>query len=270
MIESPNDTIKVELRESLLTVTLNRPTVLNVLNRDMTDALAVVAEQIISDSDVRVVLLRGAGNHFMAGGDLKWFQAMRDLAPNQTQFAREFEHLVPEAQKPIRLLRSIRQPVLASVRGSVAGYGFSLMNACDMVIAADDAVFTIAYSRIGTSPDGGSSWTLPRIVGYRRAFELMVLGDRFDAETALQFGLINRMVTVSNLEQETAALTKRFLNAPAFAIGNTKRLLAQSAHSNLEQQLSAESESFVQCTSHPDFEEGLTAFLEKRRARFNR
>ena len=270
MIEPPNDTIAVELKNNLLTVTLNRPTVLNALNQDMINALTDVTQQIITDSDVRVVLLQGAGDNFMAGGDLKSFHEMRKLAPDQATFAKKFEQLVPEAQKPIRTLRKLRQPVLASVRGSVAGYGLSLMNACDMVIAADDAVFTVAYSRIGASPDGGSSLTLPSIIGYRRAFELMALGDRFDGNTALQFGLINKLVSISSFEEATAALAQRLLDSPAFAIGNMKQLLGRSSQTELEKQLSAEEISFVQCASHPDFEEGLLAFFEKRTAHFNR
>ena len=270
MIESPNDTVRVELDNHLLTITLNRPDMLNALNRDMTEALGVVTEAIPQEPAVRVVLLQGAGDHFMAGGDLKEFQVMRGNAPDSKAFAKKFEEFVPEAQAPIRRLRGLRQPVLASVRGSAAGYGFSLMNACDMVIAADNAVFTIAYARIGISPDGGSSWTLPRIVGYRRAFELMALSDRFDAATAQQFGLVNRVVSLSDLDEETTSLADRLVAAPAVAIGNTKQLLARSPGRNLEQQLAAEGDSFVECAAHPDCEEGLTAFLAKRPAQFNR
>ena len=269
MIESPNDTVQVELNNHLLTITLNRPDMLNALNRDMTTALGTITESISKESDVRVVLLQGAGDHFMAGGDLKEFQVMRENAVDSKAFAKKFEKFVPEAQAPIRRLRSLRQPVLASVRGSAAGYGFSLMNACDMVIAADNAVFTIAYARIGISPDGGSSWTLPRIVGYRRAFELMALSDRFDAATALEFGLVNRVVALSDLDEETASLAGRLVAAPAVAIGNTKQLLARSPAHNLEEQLAAEGDSFVECAAQPDFEEGLNAFLEKRPAKFN-
>ena len=269
MIESPNDTVQVELNNHLLTITLNRPDMMNALNRDMTTALGEITESIPKESDVRVVLLQGAGDHFMAGGDLKEFQVMRENVSDSKAFAKQFEEFVPEAQAPIRRLRSLRQPVLASVRGSAAGYGFSLMNACDMVIAADNAVFTIAYSRIGISPDGGSSWTLPRIVGYRRAFELMALSDRFDAATALQFGLVNRVVALSDLDEETASLAGRLVAAPAVAIGNTKQLLARSPGHNLEEQLAAEGGSFVECAAQPDFEEGLNAFLEKRPAKFN-
>jgi len=269
MIESPNDTVRVELDNHLLTITLNRPDMLNALNREMTKALGVITEAIPQEPTVRVVLLQGAGDHFMAGGDLKEFQVMRENASDSKAFAKQFEEFVPEAQAPIRRLRSLRQPVLASVRGSAAGYGFSLMNACDMVIAADNAVFTIAYARIGISPDGGSSWTLPRIVGYRRAFELMALSDRFDADTALQFGLVNRVVDLSVLSEETASLADRLVAAPAVAIGNTKQLLAQSPGRNLEEQLAAEGDSFVECAAQPDFEEGLNAFLEKRSAKFN-
>ena len=194
----------------------------------MTDALCAITEQIPHNSDVRVILLQGAGDHFMAGSDLKSFQVMRNLTSDHARFVKNIKELVQQAQKPIRLLRDLRQPVLASVHGSVSGYGFSLMNACDMVIAADNTVFTSAYSQIGASPDGGSSWTLPRIVSYRRAFELMILGDRLDVTTALQFGLINKVVGTSRLKEETIALADRLVNAPALAIGNTKQLLSRA------------------------------------------
>ena len=270
MIESPNDTVLVNLDDHLLTITLNRPTALNALNYDMNYALNQITKSIIDHSEVRVIIIRGAGDHFMAGGDLKSFKAKSDAEPDRVAFSAQFQELVLEAQKPIRLLRRMRQPVLASVHGSAAGYGFSLMNACDMVIAADNAVFTIAYSRIGVSPDGGSTWTLPRIVGYRRAFELMALSDRFDAETALRFGLVNNVVDLSILDVETTKLARQLASGSAYAIGNTKELLSRSSRLDLEEQLSAETVSFVDCASQPDFEEGLTAFIEKRPAQFNR
>ena len=159
--------------------------------------------------------------------------------------------------------------MLASVQGSVAGYGFSLMNACDMVIAANNTFFTIAYPRIGASPDGGSTWTLPRVIGYRRTFELMALGDKFDAPTAHAFGIVNQLTELGQLEKQTTELAQRLVAAPALAISNTKKLLFDSPGNSLEQQLSREGECFVECSEHADFEEGINAFLDKRSPNFN-
>ena len=157
MIESPNETVRVESYENLLTITLTRPHALNSLNLDMTEALSTITAAIPQESNIRAVLLKGAGEHFMAGGDLKLFKKMHDNSPGRSSFAQLFKELMPKVQAPIRELRRLPQPVLASVQGSVAGYGFSLMNACDMVIAANNAIFTTAYARIGASPDGGST-----------------------------------------------------------------------------------------------------------------
>ncbi len=269
MIKSPNDTVIVDLKDNVLTITLNRPKVLNALNRDMAEALAAITQSINQKSNIRVVRIEGAGEHFMAGGDLKYFQTIKDNSSDRNAFANRFKDFIPDAQAPIQHLRNLSQPVVASVHGSVAGYGFSLMNACDMVVAANNTVFTIAYSLIGTSPDGGSSWTLPRIVGYRRAFELMALSDRFSAETALQYGLINEIAALDTVEKTVADLVKRLVSAPELAIAETKRLLARSPHQTLLEQLADEEVSFAQCAAHPDFEEGISAFLEKRSPRFN-
>ena len=131
-----------------------------------------------------------------------------------------------------------------------------------------DAFFTLAFCRIGTSPDGGSSYHLPRIVGLRRAMEIALLGDRFDAATAERLGVVNRVVPTADLESETAKLARRLAEGPGHALANTKRLLARSFDNGLAAQLQAEAESFADCAASGDFAEGVTAFLEKRAAKF--
>ena len=140
--------------------------------------------------------------------------------------------------------------------------------ACDLIIAAEDAFFTLAYCRIGTSPDGSASFHLPRAVGIKKAMEIALLGDRFDAPTAKNIGMINYVVPSGELEQETEKLAQRLASGPTHVYGNTKALLYRSLESEFESQLQAEAESFADCASREDFREGVTAFIEKRDAVF--
>ena len=142
------------------------------------------------------------------------------------------------------------------------------MLACDMVLAAEDAFFTLAYCHLGTAPDGGSTYALPRTVGLKRAFEIALLGDRFDARTALDAGLINRVVAQTDLQAETDKLAERLASGPATAYAQTKALLNASLHRSLEDQLQAEKQAFADCAVTEDFAEGVAAFSEKRPPRF--
>ena len=158
----------------------------------------------------------------------------------------------------------MRKPVIASIRGSAAGVGMSLVLASDLAIAAEDAVFVLAYCQIGTSPDGGSTYSLPRTVGLKRAFEFALLNDRLDANGARGAGLINRVVPGAALDQETEKLAARLARGPAHAYANTKELLNGSLVRNLNDQLDAEAVSFAECAATDDFAEGIAAFIEKR------
>lgn len=160
------------------------------------------------------------------------------------------------------------KPVIAAVQGAVAGFGLSLMLAADLALAADDAYFTLAYSNIALSPDGGATWSLPRHVGLKRAMEIALLGDRFDAGRALELGLINRVVPKESLEQETMALASRLATGAAGALSRTKALLNQSFDNTLDDQLLSEQRRFVECASEADFAEGVTAFFAKRKPVF--
>jgi 2-(1,2-epoxy-1,2-dihydrophenyl)acetyl-CoA isomerase len=180
--------------------------------------------------------------------------------------------LVPEMagalHAAIRALRDADKPVIASVHGAVAGAGMSLLAAADLAIAADGTKFSMAYSAIGTSPDGGSTWFLPRLVGARRAMELLVLSEPFDAATALSFGLINRVVSAAELEAATAQLARRLAAGPARAYAETKALVNRTFETPLAAQLDAEAAAFARCAATQDFTEGVTAFVEKRKAKF--
>jgi 2-(1,2-epoxy-1,2-dihydrophenyl)acetyl-CoA isomerase len=156
------------------------------------------------------------------------------------------------------------------VQGAVAGFGLSLMCACDLALAADDAYFTAAYRHIGLTPDGGLSFALPRLVGSKKAMEILLLGERFGADEALRLGLVNRVLPAADLERETAAFAAALAAGPVLATRNGKRLLRQSLSQPLSVQLDAEAASFSACAASGDFVEGVRAFLEKRPPRFDR
>jgi 2-(1,2-epoxy-1,2-dihydrophenyl)acetyl-CoA isomerase len=262
----PDPVVLVAREGAVTTITLNRPRALNSLNRDLTLALNESVTSAEQDASVRCLVLRG-GEHFMAGGDLKWFKALAEgKAPAENRA--QFEGFIHEAHAIILCLRRMPKPVIASVRGAVAGFGMSLMMATDLAIAADNAYFTLAYTLIGVSPDGGSTFALPRIVGQKKAMEIALLGERFDAAAAERLGLVNRVVPSERLEEETARLAARLAGGPTAVYARTKALLNGSLNASLESQLQREAAAFAQSASEPDFHEGLAAFIEKRKPRF--
>src|SRR4051812_31548679 len=246
----PEPAVLAAHEAGVATLTLNRPRALNALDRDLT--LALVERVLAAEHDpaVRCLVLRG-GEHFMAGGDLKWVSTLvegRSSAENRVQF----EALIHEGHNVILSLRRMPKPVIASVRGAAAGFGMSLMMACDLAIAADSAYFTLAYTSIGVSPDGGSTFALPRTVGRKKAMEIALLGERFDAATAERLGLVNRVVPAAALDEETSKLAARIASGPTAAYARTKVLLNASLEHSLETQLQREAEAFAQCASEPD------------------
>ena len=260
-----------EVDADVATLTLNRPESLNALNPAMVDALRAATCQVAEDVRVRAVIVRGAGDHFMAGGDLKWFRQQSVLSERVRR--ERFSTLLEGVHAAVLEIKRMDKPVIAAVQGAVAGFGMSLMLACDLVLAASNSYFTLAYSSIALSPDGGATWSLPRHVGLKRAMEIALLGERFDAPRALELGLVNRVVEGAQRDVETRKLAQRLAAGPALALARTKELLNASAGAfpdSLEAQLLAEQRAFVDCAAHPDFAEGLAAFFEKRRALYER
>lgn len=260
-------TVIYEVRDRVAHLTLNRPQSLNALNLAMIEDLRVATARAEVDAEVRAILITGAGEHFMAGGDLKWFREQLALPPQERQPL--FERTIGDVHQTTLQLRRCGKPVVAAVRGAVAGFGLSLMLAADLALAAEDAYFTLAYSNIALSPDGGATWSLPRTVGMKRAMEIALLGDRFDAAQALAWGLVNRVVPVAELPAQAEKLALRLAGGPAEALASTKRLLNDSLNASLAEQLHAEQRAFASCGVNADFGEGLAAFFEKRRPSFN-
>ena len=261
-----SDYVSTTIEGGVATVVLNRPQVLNALNPEMAKTLKTTTGTLAADANVRCVVIKGAGEHFMAGGDVRHFHALLRESPQTAvdTIAAEIE----DVHATITSIHSMPKPVIASIRGASAGFGMSLVAACDLAIAAEDAVFSLAYCRIGTSPDGGSTWTLPRMVGLKRAMELALLGDRITPQLARDYGLINWVVPGTELDERTAELAARLAAGPAAALSRTKALLLASSSTELEDQLAAEKRHFIAGVSGPEFAEGVSAFVGKRAARF--
>jgi len=261
-----NDTVRLQTADGIATLTLNRPEVLNAIDAEMKEALVDTLTRIEVDPAVRVLVLRGAGKHFMAGGDVKGFHAERDR--DAIWKRRRFLEGINAIHPILFAVRRMPKPVIASVQGYAAGFGLSLALMADLTIAADDAKFTLAYIRIGTSPDGGASYYLPRMVGLKKALEIGMLGDDIDAATAARHGMVNFVVPAAELGAETDRLARRLAAAPTRALGNLKRLLNASLDNQLEQQLQMEAEAFADNVTTEDFREGIAAFVEKRKPAF--
>jgi len=250
--------------DGVATITLNRPDAMNSLNDDLAQDLRAAVEAVSADEAARVCVLRGEGPAFMAGGDIRFFSEVLDKDDAPSNLASLFDNV----HDIIRLLRAMPKPVIAAVHGSAAGYGLSLMASCDMAVVSESTKFTLAYRHLGVSPDGGSTWFLPRIIGVRKTMELALLGDRFDSAAALEMGLVNRVVPDDDFDASVADLAAKIAAGPAQALGRTKALIYGSMENGMSDQLDAEQENFLACAGTDEFREGVTAFLAKRRPEF--
>lgn len=251
--------LRVTRDAGLVRLRLNRPEALNALDAEMAEAMLAACRDIAADPSVRAVLISGEGRAFAAGGDLS---QMRD-SPVEAA-----DRLITPLHEALRLLGQIDAPVLASLQGAVAGAGLSLAAAADLAIAAEGTKFNLAYANIGASCDVGASWSLPRLVGLRRALEIALMGEGFDARRALEIGLVNRVVAREALEAESEALARRLAEGPTLAFGRMRRLMRTSFDRSFSEQLDAEREAFLASAATADFQEGLASFFERRPARF--
>jgi 2-(1,2-epoxy-1,2-dihydrophenyl)acetyl-CoA isomerase len=243
---------------AVLTITLNRPDVLNALNKAMHDGI-YAGLQRAQDPSVRAVVITGAGRGFCVGQDLQEFSSGAGTVADNL---RENYH------RTVLAIRSLEKPVIAAVNGPAAGAGMSLAFACDVRIASDAASFVPAFVNIGLVPDSGGSWLVRRVLGTARAFEWLATGRRLPADEARQWGVVSEVVPAAELEQRTKEVADLFAAMPTRAVWETKRVLDAAETSTFEQQLELEATTQARLAQTSDFREGVAAFLEKREPEF--
>lgn len=258
---SPAAPILLKVDDAIATIRLNRPERGNALDLETLRALHTAADQLAQLSDVRAVLVRSDGPIFCAGGDLRWMAAQDDR--------RAAVHTLATALHGALLaLRALAAPIVTVVQGTTAGAGVSLAASADIALAAETATFTMAYTKVGLSPDGGSTWLLPRLLGQQRAAALMLLNSRVDATEAARIGLVARVVPDDQLDAEAARLAEALRNGSRAAGAAVKRLLAASSGSSLPEQLDLEATSIADLAVSPEGREGIDSFLDGRRPDF--
>jgi 2-(1,2-epoxy-1,2-dihydrophenyl)acetyl-CoA isomerase len=247
---------------AVATIRLNRPDRLNAIDAGAAHQLLEACRRADREDGIRCLVLAGEGRAFLAGGDVTGFHEAGDGVQDLVH------GLIGLLEESVQTLDGLRMPIVARVQGAVAGAGMSLMLAADVVVAADDTRLAFAYTAIGTTPDGGLSWSLPRAVGLRRATEIALLGEPIDAQEALRLGLVTKVVPRDELDAETAKVAGRLAAGPTQAFARTREMLRGSWRHTLPEQLALERESFVACAGTVDFREGVAAFVERRRADF--
>lgn len=253
--------IQYELINGVGKITLNRPNKYHSFVREMALQLQQVLENCKEDSSVRAILITATGKAFCAGQDLG--EATDPNGPDLTQIVKEHYNPI------IRKIRSIEKPIVAAVNGVAAGAGASIALACDIVVATESAAFIQAFSKIGLIPDSGGTFFLPRLVGIQKAAGLMMTAEPVTAKEAVDMGMIYKVFSNANFEIESWKLVSKLAAMPTKGLGLTKRLLNESYSNNLEQQLAMEVECQNIAGNTTDFKEGVQAFLEKRKPKFN-
>lgn len=259
------ETIQLEMRETATAIiTLNRPAALNALTVAMGHEFRSAMSEA-RESGARAIILTGAGRAFCAGGDLREMRVMAEKEGRPQAFFDEPLNLIHGC---IRLIRETPVPVIAAVNGMATGGGCNFALACDLVLAAESAHFNQAFVKVGLTPDCGGTFILPRLVGWKRATELLMTGDMFDARQAAAWGMINAVVADDELMPEALKLADRLSSAPTAALARIKALLDASAANDYNSQLDLEHKAQIQSGQTKDFMEGVAAFIEKRPPRF--
>ena len=243
-------------------ITFDRPEAGNAIDRDLAARLGDALRAAEEDPQVRCLVLRGSGKHFSVGGDVKYFAESLKLQGGARQ--KFYEDILTHTMPAFRRIATMPKPVIASVHGAVAGAGISLVGACDLAIASHDAFFSLAFTRIGGTPDSGASYVLAQLTSPKKASELVLLGDRFDAARALELELVNWVCAPDERVARTLQLARRLADGPTSAFGRSKALLRSARHQSLDTQLQAEASSFMAGSTGAEFEEGVRSFLEKR------
>jgi 2-(1,2-epoxy-1,2-dihydrophenyl)acetyl-CoA isomerase len=254
-------TVQLEVRDRVATLTLNRPDSYNALTLELARELLSAALRCEADPGIRAVVLTGSGKHFCFGGDLRAMREQGDGAPGY------LKELTTHLHAAISAFTHMRAPVVAAINGTAAGAGVGLACAADLALCGRGSRFSLAYTGVGLAPDGSVSFLLPRIVGRRRAMELLLLNRVLGADEALSWGLVNQVCDDSALSEQAQALATRLAGGPTESFGATKRLMDASSP-GLEAQMALEGRTIAAMSSHPHGREGIAAFIEKRQASY--
>src|SRR6058998_2278589 len=257
------ESLILDRRDGVATITLNRPDAFNALTLGLGRELFHAALEVDEDPSVRCVVVTGAGKAFCAGGDVK------DFADNLPRIGVLVKELTTYLHGAISRLCRSDKPVIMAVNGVAAGGGFSLALSGDLVVAAESAKFTMAYSRIAATPDGSSSYFLPRLVGVRRAMELYFTNRPLTAREALEWGMITRVVPDAELRAAVDTLARELAQGPSKAFSAAKRLFHQSTWESLETQMELEAQAIAASGRTEDFKAGVTAFANKKQTTFH-
>nr|WP_263326227.1 enoyl-CoA hydratase [Neobacillus sp. Marseille-Q6967] len=249
----------IEKLGPVLSLTLNRPESLNAFSPDMILGLTQEIRKAQDDQDVQVIILSGAGRSFSAGGDVK---TMGQAGPVQV-----YEH-VGKLNELIVTMKNTEKPIIAAVHGFAAGAGFNLTLACDLIVAAEDSKFALSFSQVGLVSDGGGSYFLPKLIGPHLAKQFFFSAEPIPADRLYQLGVINTLVPLEKLQEETTKLALKLAHGPGRAFGKQKKLIDQSFTSTLEEILEQERLTQVLMVQTEDHKEGVSAFKEKRKPAF--
>jgi 2-(1,2-epoxy-1,2-dihydrophenyl)acetyl-CoA isomerase len=260
----PDGSVTASRDGDVLRLTLDRPARRNALSHSMIDAFVDLLTDAATDDSLRAIHIRGAGSDFCTGAD--WVDTnSAGQRPRTGDLLRRIPHT---ANRVIELIQAIQMPVVCSVRGWAVGLGCNLALAADFTVAADDAVFWEPFVGRGFSPDSGSTWLLPRLIGLARAKEMLLLGEKVSGRDAADWGLIHRCVGAIELDDVTAKLVTRLASGPTVAIGLAKQAINYGQHATLNQAMTQELFNVELSCRTTDFKEGLSAFREKRTPEF--
>jgi len=255
------NSITTQIKNNLAIITLNRPEVFNSFNREMALALQNALDECEKNEIIRAILLTGSGKAFCAGQDLKEVTSP-ELNPG-------FKAILDEHYNPIILkIRNMEKPIVAAVNGVAAGAGANIALACDVVLASEAASFIQAFSKIGLIPDSAGTFFLPRLIGFQKASALMMLGDKVSAEEAEKLGMIYKVFSAETFFEEAEKIAVTLSQMPTHGLALTKKALNASLQNNLDDQLKLESKYQIEAAQTEDYNEGVNAFMEKRKPYF--